>query len=821
MNGWCSTVTAFVEVAQKSARHYYDFLCKQENDEKKPGKKATEVSDIEKLEEKSQVFFLLKLKTSLVLWEAAKIEIDGVEYDTNKIQLVDYDEEWKILRIIAHTSELKMLLIGLLPQRIKVVSDLKFLVKRVNQWYGQYGEMLRIPDSTNLRRNTSEIQYGKDLSEQQKKAVKTALSVPFTYVWGAPGTGKTKKVLAQCLLYYIRRNERILITAPTNNAIEQILRGILPVLKENNIDLRRVLRMGLASRGFALEYPEVCENTQQAIILGRLNDEKAQILEELKRCEGQRQNFMLRHKWNEAHEKIEAFYEDAQKIANELMELFDKLSKLVDDELLSAEIEKKAIGDQEELRWEKSRLAARIRENEERQEKYGKGVRRFFRPKYFQQLKEEREELVKQSDACFIAEKRASEKIIESRSRQTEIKRCRELLLEQRRNNHAIIEKKSEIFSKNRPPLLEEKANKEDLIRYLVGLSGWRIDLSNAYERAMLKTKEEEGITEEYIHRWEEGIKTRLAKVEKEYSSAVENANLRNADVLLKAATIDTIIGRLNPKEPTDRPRHIFLDEAGYCSLIKGATLLAFGCPVTMLGDHMQLPPVCEMGDSEIKKEGNEEISLWAQSALYAETVFKKDILEVANDYIRNCDPPFEELERVELTHTFRYGQKLADILSEHVYGIDLKGASSYDTEIFFLDVNSIQEDNNRENVAEMKAIVDYCQKYIGEEIAILTPYTAQRKILSERLQGTAFEDCVMTVHASQGREWDTVLLSVVDTTNKWFTNSTNKASRGKQVINTAVSRARKKLVIVCDRRYWEKMTYQLIGQLIREAKPI
>jgi ATP-dependent exoDNAse (exonuclease V) alpha subunit len=93
--------------------------------------------------------------------------------------------------------------------------------------------------------------------------------------------------------------------------------------------------------------------------------------------------------------------------------------------------------------------------------------------------------------------------------------------------------------------------------------------------------------------------------------------------------------------------------------------------------------------------------------------------------------------------------------------------------------------------------------------------------VIAEELKDTSFEECVMTVHASQGREWDTVLLSVVDTTNKWFTDSVNKMSRGKQVINTAVSRARKNLIVVCDARYWEKMAYQLIGQLLREAKSI
>ena len=78
-----------------------------------------------------------------------------------------------------------------------------------------------------------------------------------------------------------------------------------------------------------------------------------------------------------------------------------------------------------------------------------------------------------------------------------------------------------------------------------------------------------------------------------------------------------------------------------------------------------------------------------------------------------------------------------------------------------------------------------------------------------------------MTVHGSQGREWDTVIFSVVDTTDMWFTNSLHPKSDGKKVINTAVSRAKKKLIIVCDAEYWKPMEKQLIGKLLSVAEEI
>ena len=79
-------------------------------------------------------------------------------------------------------------------------------------------------------------------------------------------------------------------------------------------------------------------------------------------------------------------------------------------------------------------------------------------------------------------------------------------------------------------------------------------------------------------------------------------------------------------------------------------------------------------------------------------------------------------------------------------------------------------------------------------------------------------EENILTVHGSQGREWDTVLLSVVDTQDKWFTDSNRLESNGKKLINTAVSRAKRKLILVCDAAYWEKQSSQLIGHLLSIA---
>ncbi|KAL4932417.1 RNA dependent RNA polymerase-domain-containing protein [Aspergillus undulatus] len=67
-----------------------------------------------------------------------------------------------------------------------------------------------------------------DLNECQNQAVKASLNTCLTCVWGPPGTGKTQTV-AVILQEFLRKGpeERILVTAPTHNAVDNILRRYL------------------------------------------------------------------------------------------------------------------------------------------------------------------------------------------------------------------------------------------------------------------------------------------------------------------------------------------------------------------------------------------------------------------------------------------------------------------------------------------------------------------------------------------------------------------------------------------------------------------
>ena len=89
---------------------------------------------------------------------------------------------------------------------------------------------------------------------------------------------------------------------------------------------------------------------------------------------------------------------------------------------------------------------------------------------------------------------------------------------------------------------------------------------------------------------------------------------------------------------------------------------------------------------------------------------------------------------------------------------------------------------------------------------------------------GRTYRDCVMTVHASQGREWDTVVFSVADngvvSRDVPFRFTSSETEVGRRLVNTAVSRAKRRLVLVCDRDHWMQKEGELIGGLLAEVPP-
>jgi hypothetical protein len=71
----------------------------------------------------------------------------------------------------------------------------------------------------------AEYSVNENLNASQKSAVETSLSSSLTCLWGPPGTGKTYTIVE--IIKQFRKsqhNRRILVTAPTHNAVDNVMR---------------------------------------------------------------------------------------------------------------------------------------------------------------------------------------------------------------------------------------------------------------------------------------------------------------------------------------------------------------------------------------------------------------------------------------------------------------------------------------------------------------------------------------------------------------------------------------------------------------------
>lgn len=229
----------------------------------------------------------------------------------------------------------------------------------------------------------------------------------------------------------------------------------------------------------------------------------------------------------------------------------------------------------------------------------------------------------------------------------------------------------------------------------------------------------------------------------------------------------------------------------------------------------MQLPPVCEANDQQLKKPEHQGVFLFAQSALYAEeAIICTSMAQLLKQYLRREAPTFDKLHRSNLCETYRFGSNLADALERHIYKNGFKSADATQGFVIeVLDAKRMPGQGARQSLTEAEAIRSRIALLATRDFAILTPYRNQVGLIGELLPNERHAQQIMTVHASQGREWDTVFLSVVDTTDMYFTNSKRPELGGLQIINTAISRAKRRLIIVCDMQFW----MQQEGQLIRE----
>ena len=689
-----------------SCKAYYDYL-------EKSGRGLSEI-DVWGVEIVDHFQRIVSLRLSKKIFDAETIFFrfagDDNKYDTTQINVLEYDVEKNML-YLEPSAELFPRFVNIKHGSLKVIADMKFLVQRVNNWFDQKGSNLQLPAKVSpLAHLAEDFPYFENPApgEDQKAAIRAILTEPFTYIWGAPGTGKTQLVLANVIVQYVKNNKRCAILAPTNTALEQVMRGVLRMSDAAGIPREKFLRLGHTSKSFAQQYPEVCENFG-------ISSQRLQIEKQIRVVRS-----VMKKESTHTDNLIPQLEEGLQKL-KELRELLD----------VSAENTGKSSSQ--------------------------KLIRRL--------LKDIKDAVSVHPMTEMIV------KHLEPEGVDTAINQLNSFITTQKKEE-AVIQAKAVEFS-----TLPE----HDLKNMLTELEQNRNKLKGSNERA------------------------------------------RNAAVV--AATLDSYIFRFI--EDDLEVEHIFLDEAGYACAVKAMPLMRNNVPVTFLGDHLQLPPVCEMNDMEFQDEKQRDVFVWSKSAIHLSRLFDQSKQGAYDSYINNEETLNGKMTRVDLKHTHRFGKNLATVLNEYVYKNGF-GSNSLrgETEIYFVHVETnvpqprgLNDKPTRESEAEALAIKQFIETTGLSDFAVLTPYINQVKLLGKLMPHNRNEGRILTVHGAQGKEWENVLLSVVDTDKKWFTDSRYAKSRGLFLLNTAVSRAKKRLIIFGNYYYWKKQHGQLIKGLLDVAE--
>lgn len=698
-------------VTVKSCRGYHNALTElQQSDDKKYNRTGTSEIGVS-FNKRGEVYKLTLLERGqFTVDDSTELIVDGMKYGIGDVCFDNFDKSRGKVDMYPGL-ELKELLDQASKNKhvpeIKLVNDMKWLVKRTEEYFNQFADEITYPYKYKLYKDYSLSRNYDGLSDAQTSAVKMIMKDPLAYVWGVPGSGKTRYVLATAINECVHRGEKVAVIAPTNQALEQVLRGLIDAFEtddESDIDTKQdILRVGTPTSEFIELYPYVCETND---VLSKLNGKK-HYLKKLEIALADKKYELLAKRVDDVRKLIKS-HDGGSDDTDGLTEAMKPFLDVMKDDPRNSSILEMHGGNV--LRYADRILT--IIYNPDRQRVY---------------------------DGSIVT--------LSMEELESEIKKTR----------HEILE-----LSSQNPKSVETcKVVAMTLSKYLMSFG------------------------------------------------PVECDRRKKLDV--------------------DR---VFVDEAGYCNCIQVLSLFALGVPVTLLGDHKQLPPVCEIDDNalreHIRTEDGEYNFLWDLPSLYVDGFFDETMSGLEESYITKRDPEFRYTSKTTLNTTHRFGQNLANALGKIVYKTDITSQSENPLEIEIVDAHIDEfpieyckkRRKNRTEALEIGAFVT--DNNLGnEDYVILTPYTDQIKCIKN--EHSNLKDKIMTIHRSQGREWDTVIISVCDgracddkDKPPRFTSTAKPGSIGEKVLNTALSRAKKKLVIVCDRDYWSPKQNELLGELCR-----
>jgi len=298
-----------------------------------------------------------------------------------------------------------------------------------------------------------------------------------------------------------------------------------------------------------------------------------------------------------------------------------------------------------------------------------------------------------------------------------------------------------------------------------------------------------------------------------------ETVILQNAKIILSTMT-NVYVSSLLAEERFDV---VIIEEAGMAIL---PTL--FYCAslarekVVLVGDPQQLPPIVQSRDAYVAKAMGRNIFEVTVPNPYAH-----DIVVMLNTQYRMHPVIGNLVSSLFYNGKLRHGDNTLareQIAQKEPYPgeplvvIDTAGQTTCATS---------RGSHSRYNEKTAQLCVDLAIKAVRdgvESVAIITPYVAQSRLIRQRLANLreGQQIACQTVHRFQGGERDVVILDTVDTAPLApgiLLAGQAPDSSAQNLINVSISRARGKLIIICDVAYFKTNSpHSIINDVLHQA---
>ena len=232
---------------------------------------------------------------------------------------------------------------------------------------------------------------------------------------------------------------------------------------------------------------------------------------------------------------------------------------------------------------------------------------------------------------------------------------------------------------------------------------------------------------------------------------------------------------------------YVIMDEASQVDIKTGALALSCAMNAVIVGDDKQLPNVVSQ---------EEALALQAIQLTY-----KVDdrYNEVTHSFLQSCVEVFKDIPVTLLREHYRCHPKIIEFCNQHFYNGELVAMTDDNAEDNVLQVVQTVEGNHARghfNQREIDVIVQEVLPQYADSgsIGIITPYRQQADEINKALG----KDIASTVHKYQGRECDTIIMSMVDNKPTEFSDDSN-------LLNVAISRAKTHLYVVTNRNKMPK----------------